>query len=43
MVAKRVDSTLCCSFGDDVCVADGDGDDFIKFGGDSMVLGFHNN
>jgi len=23
MVTKRVDSTLCCSFGDDVVVADG--------------------
>jgi hypothetical protein len=40
MVAKRVDSTLCYSFGDDVVVADGDGDGFIKFVGDSMMLCF---
>jgi hypothetical protein len=40
MVAKRANSTLCCSFGDGIVVADGDGDSFIKFGGDSIILCF---
>jgi hypothetical protein len=42
MVAKRVNSTLCCNFGDDIVITDGDGDGFIKFGGDSMTLCFYN-